>query len=192
LLQQIVDSPRNPDAQYQSSEEKYFDIIGFDPRGINNTTPSTDCFPDDVTLGAWAQQARGQGFPRSNESFAFSWSRQISMAKSCSWRLGQDDVMEIGRYMSTPSVVEDMLVMIEALGQWREEEALKLMRKDSTSMTGYLFEQIRSKRGKERLLYWGFSYGTLLGSTFAAMHPDRIERMALDGVVDAEDYYSSE
>ena len=114
------------------------------------------------------------------------------MAKSCSWRLGQGDVMEIGRYMSTPSVVEDMLAMIEALGQWREEEALMLMKKGSTSMTSDMFGRIRCKRGKERLHYWGFSYGTLLGSTFAAMHPDRIERMALDGVVDAEDYYSSE
>lgn len=32
------------------------------------------------------------------------------------------------------------------------------------------------------------SSGTYLGATFAAMYPNRIERLVLDGVVDAEDY----
>lgn len=34
-----------------------------------------------------------------------------------------------------------------------------------------------------------FSYGTILGATLAAMHPDRLERVAVDGVGDSEDYY---
>lgn len=36
--------------------------------------------------------------------------------------------------------------------------------------------------------YWGFSYGTVIGSTLAAMFPDRIKIMVLDGVVHGEDY----
>jgi hypothetical protein len=39
-------------------------------------------------------------------------------------------------------------------------------------------------------MYWGRSYGTLLGSTFATLFPDRVGRMILDGVVDAEKYYT--
>ncbi|TEB34815.1 hypothetical protein FA13DRAFT_1707039 [Coprinellus micaceus] len=45
--------------------------------------------------------------------------------------------------------------------------------------------------GQEKLQYLGFSYGTVLGATFAALYPDKIERMVLDGVVDSEDYYAS-
>ncbi|KAK5048096.1 hypothetical protein LTR84_006286 [Exophiala bonariae] len=37
--------------------------------------------------------------------------------------------------------------------------------------------------------YWGFSYGTLLGSTIAAMFPEKIDRMILDGNINPTDYY---
>lgn len=37
--------------------------------------------------------------------------------------------------------------------------------------------------------YWGSSYGTLLGSTIAAMFPDKIDRMILDGNINPTDYY---
>ncbi|KAK0487949.1 TAP-like protein-domain-containing protein [Armillaria novae-zelandiae] len=49
--------------------------------------------------------------------------------------------------------------------------------------------RISQAAGQEKLQYYGVSYGTLLGSTFAAMFPDKVERMVLDGVVDADAYY---
>ena len=35
-----------------------------------------------------------------------------------------------------------------------------------------------------------FSYGTILGATFAATYPELVNRMVLDGVSDAESYFN--
>ncbi|EJD49549.1 hypothetical protein AURDEDRAFT_161106 [Auricularia subglabra TFB-10046 SS5] len=43
--------------------------------------------------------------------------------------------------------------------------------------------------GRERIQYWGGSYGTVLGATLAAMYPTKIERMVLDSVLEPETYY---
>ncbi|TEB32535.1 hypothetical protein FA13DRAFT_1687269 [Coprinellus micaceus] len=51
--------------------------------------------------------------------------------------------------------------------------------------------RIVQAHGEEKLQYWGFSYGSILGATFAALYPDKVERMVLDGVADAEDYYAT-
>jgi pimeloyl-ACP methyl ester carboxylesterase len=192
LIQKIIDSTEDPGSGSSHSDGKYFDIIGFDPRGIGQTTPSTGCFPDEVSVGAWRQQAEAQGFPHSNESFSSSWSRQVSLAQSCTWRMGDEnnDGLGVGRYLSTPSVVEDMVAIVEGLGEWRETESLGLLNVHRSVKKEDTSNELRWDKGKEKLLYWGFSYGTLLGATFAAMHPNRVGRVILDGVVDAEDYYS--
>ncbi|KAF2117134.1 TAP-like protein-domain-containing protein [Lophiotrema nucula] len=37
--------------------------------------------------------------------------------------------------------------------------------------------------------YWGFSYGTTLGATIASMFPDKVDRMLIDGIQNAKQYY---
>lgn len=41
------------------------------------------------------------------------------------------------------------------------------------------------------LRYWGVSYGTILGATVAAMFPDRMDKVIVDGVVNPFEYYTN-
>ncbi|KAH8732206.1 hypothetical protein GQ44DRAFT_754759 [Phaeosphaeriaceae sp. PMI808] len=44
--------------------------------------------------------------------------------------------------------------------------------------------------GEDGLIrYWGYSYGTLLGATLAAMFPKQVDRVILDGNINPTDYY---
>jgi pimeloyl-ACP methyl ester carboxylesterase len=45
-------------------------------------------------------------------------------------------------------------------------------------------EQVRLALGGEPLNYFGLSYGTQLGATYAQLHPENIRVMALDGALD--------
>ncbi|TNM38720.1 alpha/beta hydrolase [Nocardioides albidus] len=43
---------------------------------------------------------------------------------------------------------------------------------------------LRAALGEDQLDYFGFSYGTRLGATYAELFPDKVGRLALDGAVD--------
>ncbi|KAK8047277.1 hypothetical protein PG996_015341 [Apiospora saccharicola] len=58
-----------------------------------------------------------------------------------------------------------------------------------TAFTARDFMKVVDALGEDGLLrYWGFSYGTVLGSTLAAMFPDRIDRMVMDGIVNIHEW----
>ncbi len=54
----------------------------------------------------------------------------------------------------------------------------------TTADTARDMDLIRQAVGDEQLSYYGISYGSYLGATYAAMFPDRIRAMAVDGVID--------
>lgn len=60
--------------------------------------------------------------------------------------------------------------------------------------TGYVARdmmQIVDALGEDGLLcYWGVSYGTALGESVAAMFPDRMDKVVLDGCLNPHDYYA--
>lgn len=54
----------------------------------------------------------------------------------------------------------------------------------STSEVARDLDVLRRAVGDDRLTFLGFSYGTYLGQVYAALFPDRVRTLALDGVID--------
>ncbi|KAI9843251.1 MAG: hypothetical protein M1837_006540 [Sclerophora amabilis] len=208
LIQRIIDSQASVSSSDTSSSPdggaKYFDVIGFDPRGVNNTTPVFSCFPDAFSRQVWGLESHAEGLLGSSEnSFANLWARSQALSHGCSRMAasGEGAETELSQFMNTSPVARDMLEMIERHGEWRALEAKALVTghapwfRDDTSrkIPSYdrdsVLERTKWRKGQEKLLYMGFSYGTILGATFAAMYPDRIGRAVIDGVGDADDYY---
>jgi pimeloyl-ACP methyl ester carboxylesterase len=210
-LQQIVDASVDVKPMPLSSDEavpRYFDIIGFDPRGVNNTTPPLTCFPNAFERLSWNLQAQDDGLiGLAPDAFAKAWARAKALGQSCGYGEASSrskSGKSIGNFMNTTPVIRDMVEMIERHGQWREEQARQwLASKEAkqaviaaTGTHDYyresaVVQRTRWARGHERLLYWGFSYGTTIGTTFTAMYPNRVGRVILDGVVDSYAYYNS-
>ncbi|KAJ5724240.1 hypothetical protein N7488_002275 [Penicillium malachiteum] len=99
----------------------------------------------------------------------------------------------VGQFMNTTPNVADMVEIIERLGKWREQETESILARQpmiSESEKQRVRGANRWQKGEELLQFWGFSYGTVVGATFAAMQPHRVKRLVLDGVCDAEIMYS--
>ncbi|GAM37207.1 hypothetical protein TCE0_022f06931 [Talaromyces pinophilus] len=199
-LQTIVDADIDFLAEKLGEHDSlYFDIIGFDPRGVNNTTPQFSCFPSLLSKVNFGLQAEADGILGSSaDSLMRNWQRAAALSQSCSEvLLARDDNdatgEALGEHLNTVPVARDLLEIIERHAEWREKEGIKKQQEEDM-VTGYDAEQkiavrTRWNRGQEKLLYWGRSYGTVLGATFATMFPDRVSRTLLDGVVDTDDYY---
>lgn len=56
----------------------------------------------------------------------------------------------------------------------------------STANVARDLDLLRQAVGDEKLTYLGYSYGTVLGATYAALFPDRVGAMVLDGTMDVE------
>ncbi|KAF2651085.1 alpha/beta-hydrolase [Lophiostoma macrostomum CBS 122681] len=143
-----------------------YNIVGFDPRGVNNSGISLDCFPDD--LGAAVDfAAETLNFPINAESefdVSETYLKELGFGQRCT---AAQDPAAPKKYANTVAVANDMRYYTELVAKQRGQAV-------ETS----------------KLWYYGQSYGTILGQTFATLFPERIGRMVLDGVVDTEDYYS--
>ncbi|KAK7040311.1 hypothetical protein VNI00_009779 [Paramarasmius palmivorus] len=78
-------------------------------------------------------------------------------------------------------------------GQLVQERFMDLLPYFSTAHVAQDMQRIVEAHGRDKLQFWGFSYGSVLGATFAAMFPDKVERLIIDGIVDAEsDYFTGQ
>ncbi|NGN91748.1 alpha/beta hydrolase [Nocardioides sp. KC13] len=119
-----------------------YDIIGFDPRGVGQSTP-VDCL-DDKALDAYVAVDPDPDTPAEEKAYIDTG---VQMANGCA---AQKD--GISAHVSTVEAARDMDVLRAALGE-------------------------------DQLDYFGASYGTQLGSTYAELYPDRVGRFVLDGAI---------
>jgi len=205
-IQTIVDAPSGTESSVVdigSKNWKYFDIVGFDPRGIGYSTPKLECFPDYYARQYWVIQSKAEGILGSSDiAFDTKWARWQSLSKSCMDKIAQEGESSIAYHMNITPLIADMVALAERHGEWREAQAKAwpssfagrfqtlFRRSTHRHSRAALLDRSRWRRGQERVLYWGFSYGTLIGQTFAAMHPERISRFVLDAVVLPTGYFN--
>jgi pimeloyl-ACP methyl ester carboxylesterase len=187
-LQQIIDS--NVDTVSPSSDARYFDIIGFDPRGIGWTEPVARCMPDQPSSWSWSLREQTEGLVGSSDAaLGRLWSMHHAFGASCELAEEEQEGPDIKQYMSTAFVARDMLEITEKHAEYvAKEVAQKAAQKAGKRLSCHSSAYFP---GESKLQYLGFSYGTFLGSTFASMFPDRVGRLILDGVVSSYDYTHS-
>ena len=123
-----------------------FDIVGFDPRGVNHSS-AISCYSDpsqfdsylfDILPGEYGSDEWIDEYEKANTAF------------------GQDCLANTGEllgYVDTVSAARDL-------------------------------DLLRAILGDKKLTYLGYSYGTLLGATYADLYPQNTGRLVLDGALD--------
>jgi pimeloyl-ACP methyl ester carboxylesterase len=126
--------------QVDAALHKRFDVIGFDPRGVGQST-AIDCLSD-AQLDAFTSADLDPTTPAQTTALE-TISKQL--ADTCAAKQGT-----LLRFVGTADAAKDM-------------------------------DDIRAALGDQKLSYLGFSYGTLLGATYAQEFPTHVRALVLDG-----------
>ncbi|KAF9870237.1 hypothetical protein CkaCkLH20_12323 [Colletotrichum karsti] len=148
--------------------ERNYEIIGFDPRGVNMSTPHADCYKGDY-FSRKLDSTRADGMSPIDEALGYHWAAASAKSELCE----EDGVDSIFGHMNTASVARDMVEMADRIDELRWKNSNKTKPADAE---------------KPRVQYFGISYGSYLGNTFASMFPERIGRVLIDAVIDGEDW----
>lgn len=161
----------NKDMVGQMFGEQY-NIVTFDPRGVGNSGLGIDCFSGNSEARKAFARLHATGVANLSETSSVE-EQYYSSAIYGEWcnhavATGKGET-SYGYYVTTPASVRDILSFVEAEARLIGAPPLEA-----------------------KLWAYGISYGTVVGTTFASMFPDRVGRMVLDGVVNAEQYYHND
>lgn len=118
-----------------------------------------------------------------------AWARAMALGGSCT----QPEGPKLSRFINTTPGVTNIIEIIERHAEWREVQAWSLFKSEpnlTSSEKQAVTGRTRWRKGEEQLQYWAFSYGVVLGATFAAIQPHRVKRLINDGACDAEAMFS--
>ncbi|KAI8989178.1 TAP-like protein-domain-containing protein [Trametes punicea] len=141
-----------------------YDMIGFDPRGIGETEPRTQCFPSPEAHSAFiANTVLERGYDVGpnltdplNRNHLIELQRDADALWQTQFNICAKTMGDKLRYMGTSTVARDIAFIASLLD------------------------------GNDALIhFYGLSYGTVIGQYLVNMFPDRVGRVVIDGVVDA-------
>ncbi|GAA6002949.1 hypothetical protein JCM10207_001914 [Rhodosporidiobolus poonsookiae] len=151
--------------------EGRYNLLSWDPRGVNLTAPAVGCFETTGDANRWTHDLEHLGLSfEARGSPSLGYTANSSSAAELNW------LSKVDAFAHSLS---------EACDSNANKDAL---RTSSTAFTARDMKSILEALGEEKINYWGFSYGTILGATFSAMFPELVGRVVLDGVSDAEKY----
>lgn len=139
-----------------------YNIVGMDPRGVNNSGPNLDCFKGHPEVRNFYDKQYDHAVePRSQASLRSYFAAAGAFGTWCSRSLGDE-----ARYANTPAVSRDMLHYAELLAESKGQP-----------------------KEQAKVDFFGASYGSVLGDTFAQLFPDRVGKFIIDANIDGDDYY---
>jgi pimeloyl-ACP methyl ester carboxylesterase len=121
--------------------QQRFDIVGFDPRGVGESTPLV-CHDDLQKLMALDPT------PDDDAEWQQVFDTSKAFVAACVAKGG-----DLLPYLGTQNVARDL-------------------------------DRIREALGDSKLTFFGYSYGTVIGSVYADMFPQNVRAVVLDGAVD--------
>ncbi|GAB2957336.1 alpha/beta fold hydrolase [Micromonospora polyrhachis] len=82
---------------------------------------------------------------------------------------------------------DEQLALNKRVGTGCADKYGDTLRLYSTEQAARDMDAVRTAVGDEKLTYLGYSYGTLLGATYAQLFPRNIRAMVLDGAIDPQE-----
>lgn len=136
----------SPDYVATKNLQESFNIVGFDPRGVQNSTPKIKCLTS-----------------KEMDTFLYS-----------------DSESEPG----TPEYVTEMRTVMSDYAKACQQRTGPLLEFVDTVSVARDLDVLRALMGDSKINYLGFSYGTLIGTTYANLFPKQVGHMVLDGAID--------
>lgn len=147
-------------ANFDTILEGKYNIVSFDPRGVGRTFPRIDCWNN--TEKSYVNRIESNAFGALHAHPG-----------------GLDS--EIGAQIASTDLLSNLCSANPFIHEHAQYVGTTAVARDMQLLHRFF--------GDERINYWGFSYGTVLGSTYADMFPEDVNRFIIDGVVDVPNYY---
>ncbi|KAH8917080.1 alpha/beta-hydrolase, partial [Atractiella rhizophila] len=166
--------------------EGKYDILGFDPRSVNQTTPGVGCFSDEASANLENYNIASLGYPYEARLYP-SASPYLHNSTSNSLTKSEQAAADASEHAFFVKQFKHREAQLAACKKYGNQDMLK---STTTAFVVRDMKWILEALGESEggLNYWGFSYGTILGATFSAMFPELVNRVVVDGTSDSVTY----